>query len=67
MRVWMVIARGERTQAAVAKAAGMGQSHYCLIENGKRRPSRQAAQRLGAALQIDWHRFFEEGKRDGMD
>ena len=23
MRVWMVIARGERTQAAVAKAAGM--------------------------------------------
>lgn len=69
MRGWLVVARGERTQAAVAKAAGLGQSYYSMIENGKRRPSKRAAIRIGRALGVDWRQFFaqEEEKNDGMD
>ena len=50
MRGWLVVARGERTQTAVAKAVGLGQSYYSLIENGKRRPSKRAAIRIGRVL-----------------
>lgn len=68
MRGWLVVARGERTQTAVAKAVGLGQSYYSLIENGKRRPSKRAAIRIGRVLGVDWRKFFEgEEKKNGMD
>lgn len=68
MRGWLVVARGERTQTAVAKAVGLGQSYYSLIENGKRQPSKRAAIRIGRVLGVDWRRFFEgEEKKNGMD
>lgn len=59
MRGWLVVARGERTQTAVAKAVGLGQSYYSMIENGKRRPSKRTAIRIGRVLGVDWRRFFE--------
>ena len=31
MRGWLVVARGERTQTAVAKAVGLGQSYYLSL------------------------------------
>ncbi|MBT2425232.1 helix-turn-helix domain-containing protein [Streptomyces sp. ISL-112] len=51
----MLAAARERTghtQARVSIAAGLGRSYVCLIEGGHRTPSRVAAERLAAVLQL---------------
>jgi len=60
MRGWMVTARGSRSQWDIARAVGINQSYYSMIENGKRRPGALVAMRLGRVLKIDWRRFFRE-------
>ena len=60
MRVWMARYRGERTQAQVAREAGICQSSYSMIESGRRRPSVETARRIARALGADWRLFFEE-------
>ena len=67
MRGWMVNARGNRTQKEVSRAAGIRQSYYSMIENGKRRPSVPIAMRLGRVLKTDWKRFFKEDCQGGVD
>ena len=47
-------------QAQLAKLIGVSPSYLSLIERGKRRPSVEAAKRIGAVLGFDWTLFFEE-------
>lgn len=46
------------TMRQVADAVEISESMYCLIENGKRRPSPDVAQRLGELLGFDWTWFY---------
>ena len=48
-----------KSQEAIAKAVGMGQSGYSMLENGERRPSVETAKKIAAVLGFDWTRFFE--------
>ena len=48
------------TMKEVAEKAGISESHYCLLENGERRPSVETAKRIGEVLGFAWARFFEE-------
>ena len=43
----------------VARALGMSQSHYSMIEAGTRRPSVEKAKKIGDFLKFDWARFYE--------
>lgn len=57
---WLAELRGDRTQDCIAKAAGITQQHYSLIESGKRIPSVPIAKRIAKVLGFEWTRFFEE-------
>ena len=35
-------------------------SLYCMVENGKRRPSVETAKKIAATLGFDWTRFFQD-------
>lgn len=48
------------TMRQVADEAGISESMYCLIENGKRRPSPDVAKRIGRYLGFDWTRFYDD-------
>lgn len=56
---WLVELRGNRSQASVAKDAGVTQQYYSLVESGKRSPSVPTAKKIAATLGFDWTRFFE--------
>ena len=58
MRTWLVAARGNATQAEVARKAKISQNYYSCIENGERRPSVDVAKRIADALGVDWTRFY---------
>lgn len=62
-RDWLEIARKDSklTMDALAKRLGISESHYCLIENGIRRPSPEVAQKIEAVLSVDWRRFYMDG------
>ena len=47
------------TMRQVADAADISESMYCLIESGKRRPSPEAAKRIGSVLGFDWTKFYD--------
>lgn len=47
------------TQAELAELSGIQQSMLSLIESGKRTPSVRSAQRIAAALGVEWTKFFE--------
>lgn len=47
------------TQAELAERSGIQQSMLSLIESGKRTPSVRSAQRIAAALGVEWTKFFE--------
>lgn len=57
---WLIDARGELTQADVAKRCGITQSMYSQIERNLKKPSVGTAKKIGAVLKINWTRFFEE-------
>jgi len=48
------------TMRQVADEAGISESMYCLIENGKRRPSPEVAKRIAGFLGFDWTQFYED-------
>lgn len=48
------------TLRQVADAVGISESMYCLIENGKRRPSPDVAKRIAGFLGFDWTRFYDD-------
>ncbi len=60
MRKWLIDIRNGRAQAQIAKAAGITQQMYSLIELGERRPSVEVAKKIAAVLGFDWTRFFED-------
>ena len=60
MRKWLLDLRSGRTQAEIAKAAGITQQMYSAIERGERRPSVEAAKRLAAVLGFNWTRFYDD-------
>ena len=49
------------SQKEVAEAAGISQNYYSYIENGKRRPSVDTAQKIAKVLNFDWTRFYGGG------
>ena len=60
MRKWLIDIRNGRAQAQIAKAAGITQQMYSLIELGERRPSVEVAKKIAAVMGFHWTRFFEE-------
>ncbi|MEA4920656.1 MAG: helix-turn-helix transcriptional regulator [Clostridiaceae bacterium] len=58
---WLKELRNDEKLTAedVAIAAGITRSGYTNIENGKRRPSVEAAKKIAAVLGFSWTRFFE--------
>ena len=64
MRIWLVTARGEKSQRDVATAAGIKQGYYSMLENGLRIPSVRVAMKIGKELGLDWRMFFEENKEE---
>ena len=60
MRKWLIDIRNGRTQAQIAKAAGITQQMYSFIELGERRPSVEVAKKIAAVMGFHWTRFFEE-------
>ena len=70
MRDWLVAIRKEKegkTQTEVARAVGVTQQAYCLIELEENRPSIDTAKAIAAALNfekygLDWTKFYEDGR-----
>ena len=52
-------------QEDVARAAGISRVAYTNIENGKRRPSPEVAQKIAKVLKFKWTLFFTEWKYPG--
>lgn len=46
------------TTYQVAERAGITQGYYTMVEIGKRLPSVEVAQKIAAAMDFDWRRFF---------
>lgn len=46
------------SQEEVAHAAGISRAAYTNIENGKRRPSPEVAQKIAKFLKFNWTWFF---------
>jgi len=47
------------TQAELAQELNVSQRMIAACESGERRPSPGLAQRIGAALGMEWTRFYE--------
>jgi len=60
LRKWLIDIRNGRTQAQIAKAAGITQQMYSFIELGERRPSVEVAKKIASVLGFDWTRFYED-------
>ena len=60
MLVWLVDARGKRSQQSVADAAGIAQSTYASIETENRKPSVATAKAIASVLGFDWTKFYRE-------
>lgn len=48
------------TMKQVSERSDISESMLSLIESGKRTPSVRSAQRIAAALGVEWTKFFEE-------
>lgn len=53
------------SQEEVAHAAGISRAAYTNIENGKRRPSPEVAQKIAKFLKFSWTLFFTQWKYPG--
>lgn len=62
MRDWLFKERKKQslTQLELADRAGIARAYYAQIELEIRTPSARIAKKLGAALKIDWTRFYDE-------
>lgn len=52
------------SQQLVADKSGISTSLYCMVENGKRRPSVETAKKIAATLGFDWTRFFQDKDKE---
>lgn len=61
-RYWLIKFRERKglSQSKIAKEIGVSQQMYNYIENGKRRPSPELAQKIAKVLKFDWTKFYEE-------
>lgn len=50
------------SQEEVAASAGIARAAYTNIENCRRRPSPETAQKIAAFLDFDWTYFYTEWK-----
>lgn len=66
MRDWLFIERKKQnlTQLELADRAGIARAYYAQIELELRTPSARIAKKLGAALNVDWTRFYDEHESD---
>ena len=53
------------SQEEVAREAGISRAAYTNIENGKRRPSPEVAQKIAKVLKFKWTLFFTEWNYPG--
>jgi transcriptional regulator with XRE-family HTH domain len=60
LRKWLIDIRNGRTQAQIAKAAGITQQMYSFIELGVRRPSVEVAKKIASVMGFNWTLFFED-------
>jgi len=60
LRKWLIDIRNGRTQAQIAKAAGITQQMYSFIELGVRRPSVEVAKKIASVMGFHWTRFYED-------
>jgi putative transcriptional regulator len=60
LRKWLIDIRNGRTQAQIAKAAGITQQMYSFIELGERRPSVDVAKKIAAVMGFNWTLFYED-------
>lgn len=60
-RVWLYDLRKKRgmTHQDVADKSGIHRAYYTEIENGRRRPRPEIAQKIGKILGFKWTLFFE--------
>ncbi len=57
-----------RSQAALAEAAGVSTNHISLIERGKRCPSLEVLEAIARALHVPLHSLFVQGReRAGVE
>lgn len=61
-RNWLRVIRWKHgyTQDLTAKKAGIHRSSYTHIENGRRNPSVNTAQKIAKVLEFDWTLFFNQ-------
>ncbi len=61
-REWLIQKRKEKEldQKHISELLGVTQQFYNFIENGKRRPSPEIAQKIGKILGIDWTVFYND-------
>lgn len=52
------------TMKQVSERSDISESMLSLIESGKRTPSVRSAQRIAAALGVEWTKFFEEQRNE---
>lgn len=66
MRDWLFKERKKQklTQLELADRAGIARAYYAQIELMVRNPSIRTAKKLGAALKVDWTRFYDENDED---
>ena len=60
-REWLIKLRNKLklSQTEIAKLCDVTYQMYGQIENGKRRPSPELAQKIGKVLNFDWTRFYK--------
>lgn len=60
-RDWLIQKRKEKNldQKHISEMVGVTQQFYNYIENGKRRPSPEIAQKLAEILDFDWTLFYK--------
>ena len=59
-RDWLINIRRKSglTQVEISKLIDVTYQMYGYIENGKRRPSPDLAQKIGKVLNFDWTKFY---------
>lgn len=62
LRNWLIDIRKEKgyPQKYVAEMIGVSPPSYCNIERGKTFPAVSTAKKIGAVLDFDWTRFYDE-------
>ena len=68
MRDWLLEERKRQnlTQLELSGKAGISRAYYAQIELMQRNPSIKIAKKLANALKVDWIRFYDDLRQDGI-